>query len=265
MVNYGEAFKLPFTNWKTFGILCLIAAFGGTGGFIDKDIFELLGIQLSWASFSWILPVVLVSAFFGLLLMGYQLRVARNAVRGNNSMPSFDDIGALLRQGLKYWAATLVYLIPFVIVILAITSLVMLRGRAVAGGILMLLLLIIIGIFWMGYIFPVLVANFAYQGRFLAFFEVKKAFRIAFNARYFIPWLAVIGYSIGVYMPALILGVIIGLVALVSPLVILASIPFDAVATVIIGVTAMNIYGQAYHDIVSAKPAVATVAAKRKK
>lgn len=264
MVNYGQAFKLPFTDLRRSGALLLIALVVSVKGLIDKDTFEFLGISLESAP---VLPVLLgfgiallVILFFSIIFSGYLVRITSSAAHGRNLMPSFDGFGSLMLQGLKYFAGMLVYGLPFA-VMFVIWVVLILSGDAL-GGVLLLLPVLLLWIFFFAYIIPMMTAHFSYEGRFAAFFELRKIFKYAFTTAYFVPWLVALAYSIGITIPSLIAGVLVGLLSLANPVLLLLVLPLDALTTVVLIPAVMNLYGQAYHEVRAASSLAATAKTK---
>ena len=268
MVNYGVAFKLPFTNMQRFAVLFLIAALAS----LAKTTYQIIQkIADGNAAPGSVHPPIVLSAWlatfileiiFSTILVGYSIRIAANAVRGKNEMPSFDNVPELAGKGLQYLAASLIYSSPLIAFLLGLTlaiaakSLGLLLAVAVFGGFLML-----IWAFFMIYSMPMLMTHFAHEGRFAAFFEITKILRISFNSTYFVAWLAAIGYSIGIAIPYAIISVMVGLlVRFTTPYALVIIVPFAALYTVILTPAVTNIYGQAYRDITAGKHAATTPA-----
>jgi len=209
--------------------------------------------------------------FFSTVISGYSIRIAANAMRGKNEMPPFDNVPSLIGSGFKYFGATLIYALPVLLFIILIVvaaatkSLVLLLFTGIIG-----VIVIFLWFLFMLYCGAMLLAHFAHENRFAAFFEFRKILKYSFTSAYFVPWMAAIGYSIGIGIPYIILAFIVGLFTDISPLAMLFLVPFSALFTVIITPTATNLYGQAYRDVIAgrepgAKQALAapTVKAKR--
>ena len=64
---------------------------------------------------------ILIIPFF--MLFGYALRVMRKSIEGETEPPVFDDLGAMIVDGLKYLVVSIVYfLIPMILMGIGITS-----------------------------------------------------------------------------------------------------------------------------------------------
>ena len=249
MVNYGVAFKLPFTNWGRLGLLFLLASFAGISQLADKRILPALGLNLAWA-----LLIFLVAMFFSLVVGGYSFRIAGCAARGKNIMPQFEKFFWLVTPPLKYTIALIAYALPLIFFI-GLTAF-MLGMRLPLAGLLLMITTALFAIMWMFLLFyagPMLVTHFAHENRFMALFELRKVLKYAFSAAYFAPWLAASTYSGALLVPFFIFAIIFGMASLVSPLLSLFIIPVSSIYTVIVSPTAMNLYGQAYHEITAGK------------
>ena len=279
MVNYGTAFKLPFTNMQRFAVLFLIAVLASLASTTYQIIQKLAegnaapGSAPSPVLLSAWLVTLIVKIIFSTLLVGYSIRIAANAVRGKNEMPSFDNFPELAGKGFQYLASSLIYSLPLIAFLLGLTlamatkSLGFLLAVAVFGGFAML-----IWAFFVIYSGPVLMTHFAHEGRFSAFFEITKILKISFNGTYFIAWLGAIGYSIGIAIPYVIVAVLVGLLAhFTTPYALVLVVPFSAFYTVILTPAVTNIYGQVYREVTAGKHAATAAApavprrARRKK
>jgi hypothetical protein len=61
--------------------------------------------------------VPLVNLITGLVLNGYQMRAMRAGARDDPHPPTFDDVGDLLMDGLRFVAVALVYTVPSILVV----------------------------------------------------------------------------------------------------------------------------------------------------
>ncbi len=276
MVNYGAAFKLPFSNWGRFAALFLLA-FVTSGMSVSTSVISslsknaLVGVALKLLLVE--LALFVVTIFFSLITMGYTLRIVRSAAQGKNVLPSFDNFFSMIVPGLKYFLASLIYSIPFIIFIVIGAALVIWSIASHSSGAAVIGIVISVPIFlaWLifaAYIQPMLMTHFAHENRFSAFFELRRCFKYAFTSAYFVPWLAAFGYSIAFFIPYFIIIMPLSLLTTATPLAALLTVPISALYSTILAPTVSNLYGQAYHDIragESGKAAVGRLHVVRKK
>ncbi|MFK7800635.1 MAG: DUF4013 domain-containing protein [Anaerolineae bacterium] len=97
---------------------------GLTFAFDDKDWLSKLGKGALWAFISMIL--VIPAWFFS---TGYGLQTAKNVMRGEkHPLPNLDDIGSIFVDGLKFFLASFVLLLPMIVLIC-----IMMSGMIAAG------------------------------------------------------------------------------------------------------------------------------------
>ena len=120
----------------------------------------------------------LVGVFLPFILLGYQVNVARNVIRGKKRpLPGMDNVGEVVADGLMAFIAGLVYAIPGIVVGCMLAFAAGLLGNSSLGGTLLLCLscclgtfLILYGIvatalYWMG------VIRYAETGNFSEFMQ----------------------------------------------------------------------------------------------
>lgn len=91
---------------------------GLTFAFDDKDWLSKLGKGALWAFISMIL--IFPAWFFS---TGYALQTAKNVMRGEkHPLPSLDDIGSVFVDGLKFFVASFVLLLPMIILMCIMVS-----------------------------------------------------------------------------------------------------------------------------------------------
>lgn len=75
--------------------------------------------------------VTLIPIFGGFALMGYGIAVVRNVMAGKpRPLPEWNDLGRFFMDGLLFWVATLVYALPFLILLCPIALVWLLPGLA---------------------------------------------------------------------------------------------------------------------------------------
>ncbi len=276
MVNYGAAFKLPFSNWKRVGVLFVLTLVISLLSEASSVISELGKNELGSITMKLLLVelvLFLVMIFFSIIESGYGLRIVRSASQGRSELPSFEKFFSLLVQGLKYSLATLIYFIPFIIAMIIGVALVI-GGAAshsaglIVTGVVILVPILLVWLVFAAYVLPMLMAHFAHEGRFSAFFELRRTLKYAFTVSYFVPWLAAFGYSIALFIPYFIVLLPISLISIVVPVAALLIAPVSALYGTILTPTVMSLYGQAYYDVRAAergKAAVGRLHVARKK
>lgn len=257
MVDYGAAFKLPFSNWGRIGIFFLLALFTSAVSEVVSMLLELVRRAPSALGVNHVLLILvlaIVLLFFSLITTGYTLRIVANASHGRNVLPSFEKFFSMFMPGLKYSLAMIIYAIPF-LVVGGVAVVLLLRGISlnspgmIIGGAMLLIPIVLVSLVFAVYILPMLVAHFAHKDRFAAFFELRKALKYAFTTAYFLPWLAAFGYSIALFILYFIIVLPVTVISLVTPLAALLTAPVSALYTAILTPTLMSLYGQAYHDV----------------
>lgn len=261
MVNYGAAFKLPFSNWGRIGVFFLLALLASAVSEIFSMFVELgrrapaaLGLQHVLLMFI----LIIVTLFFSLITTGYTLRIVGNASHGKNVLPSFEKFFSMFMPGLKYSLAMIIYAIPF-LVVGGVVFVLLLAGSTgnssgtIVGGAMLLIPVVLAWLVFAVYLFPMLMAHFAHENRFAAFFELRKVLKYAFSSAYFVPWLAAFGYGIALFIPYFIIIIPVSVMSVVTPLAALLTAPVSALYTVILTPTVMSLYGQAYHDVTSGR------------
>ncbi|MBI2141370.1 DUF4013 domain-containing protein [Candidatus Woesearchaeota archaeon] len=270
MVNYGAAFKLPFTNWRRLGALFLLVLVAGLPSILlqmfKKDAISLV-LTSGWAGLiAFYLAFFLVSMFLYMAISGYSIRIARHAAHGKNALPPFEKFLSLFAAGFKYSVALLIYSLP--LVLLLVLSVFLLYTSFRLFGILLLVIAMPFAVLWMFFIMysgPMLMAHFAYENRFAAFFELGRILKYSFTMAYFVPWIVALGYSIALFIPYFVIVMIVALISYANPSSAAANVLMSVLSglyTVILTPTVMNLYGQAYHDVKAASPAAAPAKAK---
>lgn len=265
MADYGEAFKLPFTNWHRSCILFLLVVVAGLPADLAQ-VFPKGVLSLAMASglanfIALSIVFVIITVILYIVISGYTVRLTSYASHGKNIMPPFEKPFALLAAGLKYAIALLIYALPLIFLLILLILLLKGPGSLRIVGLVLLAFSVVFALVWSFFMFysgPMLMAHFAYENRFAAFFELRKILKYSFSLAYFVPWVVAVGYSIGLAIPLLVLILPLALIAqFYPPANLLASI-ISAVYAVILTPTVSSLYGQAYRDVISAKPLAAS-------
>jgi hypothetical protein len=218
MVNYKQAIRRPFTDLKKSGIAFLLSL------------------------------VPYLSVLTGIFANGYFLQCGKTAMKKDYKLPVWKEWGDLFVKGLLMIIIGLIYLIPAIIatIVLAGTAAIMIfkGGNPVAvttaaGAIMLIPLAAIIVTL---YVVPMAIMRFVDKGTFKSGFDLNVVLKKAFTTSYLAAFLLVLVYSAIV---AIIGGIVSALVeaTVVLPFVVLAFV------NVIIGITAMTIFGEVYAEI----------------
>jgi len=171
MVDYGRAFKRPFTDIKTL----------------------IIGIILQY------IPIV------NFIPMGYYLNCAATASKKDFNFYEFSDWGGLFVKGLLAFIIAIIYMLPFSIVwgatmFLSIGA--MMSGGDITtflasmgiGGIIAIILGIIAG-----YLLPLALTKYAIDGNFGAAFSLGTIIHKALTVKYLVTWIVmgIVGCILG--------------------------------------------------------------------
>jgi hypothetical protein len=149
----------------------------------------------------------LVGVFLPFILLGYQVNVARNVIRGKKRpLPGMDNVGEVVADGLMAFIAGLVYAIPGIVVgcILAFSG--GLLGNSSLGGTLFLCLSCCLGAFLILYgivaaaLYSMGVIRYAETGNFSEFMQFSDLWEDARS-------------NIGTLLSLLIYSLVLGLLA----------------------------------------------------
>jgi len=210
MVNYEQAFKRPFTDFKKL----------------------LIGILLS------ILPIV---NFFA---AGYQLRCASSALKKKFELPEWKDFGDLFFKGLMLFVISIIYFIPVIVLAILI---ILLAGSGVltfflsndplttiplVGTALILTIIAIVLAILISFIVPMAIMHYIEKNKFKNAFNFTSVFRKAFTGTYFTVWLLLTIYTL-----------------IISFLLTFIPYLGSAIASFITGVTFLTAIGEVYSTI----------------
>lgn len=271
MVNYGAAFKLPFSNFRRSGLLFLVfllsSIISQTTTFLQGPVSAEASVSVGRSLAT--LTLSLITMLLGLFAVGYGFRIEAAAVRGQNVLPPFENITGMIGRGLQYFVAAIIYVIPFMIVLLA--GILMVTGGAVAAsvplilaGVLLLLPLSILALFFFLYIMPVIEVHFAVERRFRSLFALRTCFKKAFATAYAVPWLVATGYMLLLVLLYLIVYLPTYFASLAVPAIGFISVPFTALFSFLSLATTTNLFGQAY-GVTRGTSAVAALPAARQR
>ncbi len=224
MVNFGEAIKRPFQDFKKLGIGALM----------------------------YMIPIVnIVTIFFS---SGYGLECAKTGMKKKYKMPEWDDWGNLWIKGFLSFLIGLVYSIPLIIIAAIIlgpilssnlSALISSNPQAIVSALgavgSALIIVALIGLLTI-YIIPIAIMLFVDKGKFSDAFELGIVFKKAFTSKYFSAWIILMIYSFAVSMVAELLSAITT-ITVILPLIIIGF------ANMILIITSMTIFGEVYSEL----------------
>ena len=217
MVDYISAVKLPFTDWKKYGISFLL------------------------------LFIPFISIITGLFFYGFGLKLAKKAIAKKTALPEYQDWGKLFVSGLLVYIATLIYMIPLIVlagVTFGSALLGLVSGQAVdlfSGSFIgMGIFTALLGLLTL-YILPSVFVHYANKDSFAAAFEIKSVFQKAFTVRYFLVWLFMVVYS-GILVAILSLLNIVLAVTVVGPWIL------SGLVTAAMSITGLSLYGEVFNE-----------------
>ena len=211
MVNYGEAFRMPFTDLKKL----------------------LIGIVLQ------LIPIVNFISF------GYQLECAKSAMEKKFELPEWKKWLNLFVKGIIGFVISIIYMIPAIIILLLVAASLfsvltsglvggMGRMSAVSGmfstlGItaIIVFILLLISI----YIIPSALMAYVKNGNFTSAFKFGEVFKKALNLNYFLIWIVAMLYY-------LILSGVLSIIPYIG----------TSIGAFIAGVTSMSLFGELYSE-----------------
>jgi hypothetical protein len=216
MTLYLKAYARPFQDLKKLGVGCLL----------------------------FVIPFVnVITILFGI---GYILRCAKSAIRGDFRLPEWKDWEQLFVDGLLFSLILMLYFLPaFIFAVIAAlaawTALLSMNTYNYAP--------IIAALIWAGvvaiitvYVVPVGILIYAKTERLKSAFQLTAVLRVAFTWKYFSAWLVAmllmslvssVGYSLSTFLWPTIIG----------PFIVDGSFSF------IVGVATVTITGSAFGDI----------------
>ena len=224
MVNFGEAIKRPFQDFKKLGIGALM----------------------------YMIPLVnIVTGFFS---SGYSLECAKTAMKKNYKLPEWADWGNLWVKGFLCLLISIIYFVPLAIIaaimsgpilsdtlsaLISSNPQALVSALGAAGSTLVIVALIGLLVI---YVVPIAIMLFVDKGNFSDAFKLGIIFKKAFTSKYFVAWIIVMIYSWVIVMVAGLLSAITT-VTVILPLVIMGFV------NMILVITSMTIFGEVYSEI----------------
>jgi len=229
MVNFGEAIKRPFQDFKKLGIGILVY-------FVTMIPF-----------IGWLAP------FF---IAGYGFECAKTAMKKKYELPEWIDWGNLWINGFLYFLIGLIYIIPLALIGAFTIGPALIKNWALViapnpdpialatafgetAGVLLLLFLVMITTF---YIIPMAIMRFAESGKFGYAFNFREVFRKAFTSRYFAAFTL-----LGLYIFAV--AIVASLLSLITATTVILPLIITTVLGFVITVTSMTVFGEVYSEI----------------
>lgn len=214
MVNYSEAIKRSFSDWKKFAIGTVL----------------------------YLIPFLnLITGMFG---TGYSLLCAKTAMKKNYKLPEWENWGDLFIKGLLAYVIMFLWFIPtFILAAIAggAALLAFFQGDQTAaigafGG-----LGIVAGLVFLItiYLMPSILLQFADKGKFGAGFDFGNIFSMAFTGDYFVAW--ILTMVIGI-----VAVIIMGLISMLLAITVVLPWIVSAMFSFWMAVTSMTIFGEVY-------------------
>lgn len=225
MVNFGEAIKRPFQDFKKLGIGALM----------------------------YMIPFLsIVTQFFS---SGYSLECAKTAMKKDYKLPEWADWGNLWVKGFLYFLIGVIYSIPLVIILMITVGTALFASFLTAfsgsspqalvssfGAVgSTLILLFLVGLLTI-YITPMAIMLFVDKGRFSEAFKLGIVFKKAFTSKYFVAWIILIIYS-------LIIAMVAGLLSVITTITVILPLIIIGFMNMILAITYMTVLGEVYSEL----------------
>ena len=224
MVNFGEAIKMPFQDFKKLGI----------------------------GSLMYMIPLVnIVTSFFA---SGYGLECAKTAMKKKSKLPEWADWGNLWIRGFLSLLISIIYFIPLMILSVLFVGPLVLK---MMGGILSSnpetfleslgstgSAIAFLGLFALliAYMLPMAIMFFVDKWNFGDAFKVGAVFKKACTSKYFVAWIILVVY-------AMVVGWIVALLAAATAVIVIIPLIVMGFWNMILTITAMTIFGEVYSEI----------------
>ena len=195
--------------------------FSDSLGYPSKNLKRVLVLGISLLFSILIIPIF--------LLLGYALRVIEKSVEGEVEPPAFDDLGAMIVDGLKYIVAVIGYfLIPWILMGMGIIPVIasITANDMMSSGASVIALLTGSGLFLFGVLLAIVIsvianmgiANMAHTGKLGAAFRFGEILRIIGSIGWgrYIIWYIVL---IVIAMLFSVVGMLLGIIPLIGVLV----------------------------------------------
>jgi len=168
--------------------------------------------------------LILIIPFF--IILGYALRVMRKSIEGETEPPAFDDLGAMIVDGVKYLVVTIIYfLIPGILIGIGIIAIIT-SGEMIGDSAAPIAFLMGSGLFLLGFLLMIVilvietigVANMAHTGKLGAAFRFGEILRIIGSIGWgrYIIWHIILTIVVLLFAAA---GLLVGIMPIVGSLV----------------------------------------------
>jgi hypothetical protein len=261
-LNFGIAVKRPFELVKNFWIGSLLYLLS---------------------------KIPAIGFFIGLLPQGYILGCAKKSLDNDHSLPDWTDWIDYLAKGIAYYVISLIYYVPFLIFLIVFfgkplfSALASILGTVPSSDVIvnilldvftsqnMFFLFLIVFLFVVAaYVLPVAILNYLKNNSFGTAFNLRQVFSKSFTFIYLKAIILSLLYSVFV---AIIMGMLVLLFNVFGEYAsFFISLVLLSMASFVIGVTSMTLFGMAYADIEDSerivklsRPAVKKKSAKKKK
>ena len=224
MVNFGEAIKRPFQDFKKLGIGALMYI-------------------IPWVS--------IITGFFS---SGYGLECAKTAIKKKPNLPEWSDWGNLWIRGFLMFLISVIYFLPLALLsVLFIGPLILkimggilssnpetfIEGLGSAGNTLAFLGLLAVLIV---YVLPMAIMFFVEKWNFSDAFKIGDIFKKAFTSKYFVAWIILIVY-------AMVIGFIVTLLTAATTVTVIIPLILMGFWNMALTITSMTVFGEVYSEI----------------
>ncbi len=224
MVNFGEAIKRPFQDFKKLGIGALM-------------------YMIPWVS--------IITGFFS---SGYGLECAKTAIKKKSKLPEWADWGNLWIRGFLVFLISVIYFLPLALLsVLFVGPLILkimggilssnpetfIEGLGSAGSTLAFLGLFAVLI---AYILPMAIMFFVEKWKFGDAFKIGDVFKKAFTSKYFVAWIILIVY-------AMVIGLIVASLAAATTITVIIPLILMGFWNMALTITSMTVFGEVYSEI----------------
>ena len=228
MVNFGEAIKRPFQDFKKLGIGALM-------------------YMIPWVS--------IITGFFS---SGYGLECAKTAIKKKPNLPEWSDWGNLWTRGFLSFLISVIYFLPLALLSVLFVGPLILK---MMGGILSsnpetfiedlgltgsanYQLFAFLGLFavLIAYILPMALMFFVEKWNFSDAFKIGDIFKKAFTSKYFVAWIILIVY-------AMVIGFIVTLLTAATTVTVIIPLILMGFWNMALTITSMTVFGEVYSEI----------------
>jgi hypothetical protein len=185
----------------------------------------------------------------GLFATGYTLIVAKSSMNKERALPEWSNWLDLFIKGLLSFVIGLIYILPVIIIALALGStglfLSLLTTQNIVATLLavgpLVLILVVLSIL-IAYITPYAVISYVNQEDFMQAFKLGEILQRTFTKIYFKAWIVGILYSI-------VVGIITSILSGLTLFTFIVPLILVGYYRIIVGITMMTLLGEAFREL----------------